>query len=124
MIKKEIIQLLCVEPMSHSALNKALPEDINHETGLERVIDHVASFKKPTAASGKGVYELKDEFYSEYDVFFYHYTREDQSKSEEVQRARLKTANLQQVVPPPRLPALRRNFRRLVGLLQCDVMLY
>ena len=42
------------------------------------------------------MYELKDEFYSEYDVFFYHYTREDQSKSEEVQRARLKTANLQQ----------------------------
>merc|ERR1711881_182632 len=39
MVRKEIIQLLCVEPMSHSALNKALPEDVNHETGLEKVID-------------------------------------------------------------------------------------
>ena len=34
MVRKEIVQLLCVEPMSHSALNKALPEDVNHETGL------------------------------------------------------------------------------------------
>ena len=38
---------------------QALPEDVNHETGLEKVIAQVASFKKPTAASGKGVYELK-----------------------------------------------------------------
>ena len=28
MVRKEIIQLLCVEPMSHSALKKALPEDV------------------------------------------------------------------------------------------------
>ena len=28
MVRQEIIQLLCVEPMSHSALNKALPEDV------------------------------------------------------------------------------------------------
>ena len=38
---------------------QALPEDVNHETGLEKVIDQVATFKKPTAASGKGVFELK-----------------------------------------------------------------
>ena len=36
-----------------------MPEDVNHETGLEKVIDQVATFKKPTAASGKGVFELK-----------------------------------------------------------------
>jgi hypothetical protein len=30
-------------------------------------------------------------------VFFYHYTREDQSKSEEAQRARLKAAQQPQV---------------------------
>ena len=40
-MRQEVVQLLCVEPMSHSALNKALPEDVNHETGLERVIDQV-----------------------------------------------------------------------------------
>lgn len=124
MVRKEIIQLLCVEPMSHSALNKALPEDVNHETGLEKVIDQVATFKKPVGPSSKGVYELKEEFYKEYDVFFYHFTREDQSKSEEAQRARLKTANRPQVCPPPPLPALSRNFEGLTFILQSDLMLH
>ena len=71
---------------------------MNHETGLEKVIDQVATFKKPAQGLGKGVYELKEELYSEYDVFFFHYTREDQSKSEEVQRARLKASNSPQVL--------------------------
>jgi len=124
MVRKEIIQLLCVEPMSHSALNKALPEDVNHETGLEKVIDQVAVFKKPVGTSSKGVYELKEEFYNEYDVFFYHFTREDQSKSEEAQRARLKSANSPQVCPPPSLPALSSNFLGLTSLLQADMMLH
>jgi len=124
MVRKEIIQLLCVEPMSHSALNKALPEDVNHETGLEKVIDQVATFKKPVGPSSKGVYELKEEFYKDYDVFFYHFTREDQSKSEEAQRARLKAANKPQVCPPPSLPPLGKNFYGLTFLLQSDQMLH
>jgi hypothetical protein len=73
-VRREIIQLLCIEPMSHSALNKALAEDINRETGLEKVVESVATFKKPnnsTSSSGKGKYELKAEFYKEYNVFFY-----------------------------------------------------
>ena len=37
-IKKEIIQLLSIEPMPHSVLNKALPEGPNHETGMEKVV--------------------------------------------------------------------------------------
>ena len=57
----------------------------------------MATFSKPTNNTGKGVYQLKEDFYADYDVFFYHYTREDQSKSEEVQRARLKAADRPQV---------------------------
>ncbi len=79
-LQKEIIQLLCIEPMSHSTLNKALAEDVNRETGMEKVVESVASFKKPSSGLGKGVYELKEEFYDQYNVFFYHYTKEEQSK--------------------------------------------
>ena len=124
MVRKEIIQLLCVEPMSHSILNKCLPEDVNHETGLEKVIDQVAVFKKPTGPNSKGVYELKDKFYQDYNVFFYHYTREDQSKSEEAQRSRLKAANKPMVCPPPQLPALCKTFAPLSNLLESDLMLH
>ena len=40
----------------------------------------VAKFWKPTGAGGKGQYELKAECYKEYNPFFYHYIRSEQSK--------------------------------------------
>lgn len=49
------------------------------------MIDSVADFKKSSGAT-KGFYELKKSYYSHYNLFFYHYTREEQSKSEVRQR--------------------------------------
>lgn len=123
-IKKEIIQQLCIKPLSHSELNKTLPDDVNHETGMEKVINDVAVFKKPTQASGKGVYELKPELFDSYNVFFYHYTREELSKSEEEQRNRRKQAGELECCPPPPLPPLSESFSMMANLLQCDVMLH
>lgn len=40
----------------------------------------VAIFKKPSGSGGKGLYELKPECYNEYNVYFYHYIRAEQSK--------------------------------------------
>ncbi|KAF5270880.1 hypothetical protein FQR65_LT05397 [Abscondita terminalis] len=123
-VKKEIIQHLCIKPLPHSELNKAIPDDITHETGLDDVIEELAVFKKPTQGSGRGVYELKDNFFKEYNVFFYHYTREDLSKSEETQRKRRKGEGELDCCPPPLLPKLKESFNMIVNLLQCDVMLY
>uniref|UniRef100_A0A1B6DEC1 E3 ubiquitin-protein ligase n=1 Tax=Clastoptera arizonana TaxID=38151 RepID=A0A1B6DEC1_9HEMI len=124
-IKKEIIQQLCIKPLSHSELNKTLPNNENdYETGMDKVIHDIADFKKPNQASGKGVYELKPEFYNQYNVFFYHYTREELSKSEENQRNRRKAAGELECCPPPSLPPLTESFSMMANLLQCDVMLY
>ncbi|PSN37650.1 E3 ubiquitin-protein ligase UBR2 [Blattella germanica] len=123
-IKKELIQQLCIKPLPHSELNKTLPEDVNHETGMERVIDEIADFKKPGQGSSKGVYELKSNLYSEYNVFFYHYTREELSKSEETQRKRRKLAGEMECCPPSSLPPLTDGFMMMANLLQCDVMLH
>ncbi|OXU27651.1 hypothetical protein TSAR_014521 [Trichomalopsis sarcophagae] len=123
-LKREIIQQLCIKPLSHSELNKTLPDDVHHETGMERVIHEVADFKKPQVVSaGKGVYELKFNFYSEYNVFFYHYTKEELSKSEEAQRKRRKTVGELECCPPPKLPRLTEMLSLVTNLLQCDVML-
>jgi hypothetical protein len=69
-----------------------------HETGLEEVVRQVADFKwdstgfsqslkitvsnhrKPTGTTGKGMYELKEESYEQYNPFFYHYSRSERSK--------------------------------------------
>uniref|UniRef100_A0A0P4WDX2 E3 ubiquitin-protein ligase n=2 Tax=Scylla olivacea TaxID=85551 RepID=A0A0P4WDX2_SCYOL len=122
-IKKEIIQLLCIEPMPHSLLNKALPEGPNHETGMEKVIDEVADFKK-SSGNAKGFFELKPEYYSHYNLFFYHYTREEQSKSEVGQRLRKKGAGEEECCPPPVPPPFTVPFTMIVNILQCDVFLH
>ncbi|XP_031834567.1 ubr1 ubiquitin ligase [Nomia melanderi] len=124
-LKKDIIQQLCIKPLSHSELSKALPDDPNIEMGMEKIILEVADFKKPSQASGgKAVYQLKPEFYSEYNVFFYHYTKEELSKSEEVQRKRRKALGELECCPPPKLPRLSEVFSLVTNLLQCDVMLH
>lgn len=109
-LKKEIIQQLCIKPFSHSELSKTLPE-AQHENGMESVIDMVAVFKKPTQSDKKGVYELKPEFFDDYNMYYYHYTKEEKSKSEEAQRKRRKDKNDLVCCPPPMLPQLTMSFR-------------
>lgn len=108
-IKKEIIQQLCIKNLPHSELNRALP-DTNNVTILEDVIDSIAVFKKPSKSDTKGVYELKEEFYNDYNMYFYHYTKEDKSKSEETQRIRRRNKGLLVCCPPPKLPKLEDGF--------------
>ncbi|XP_055625385.1 E3 ubiquitin-protein ligase UBR1 [Toxorhynchites rutilus septentrionalis] len=122
-IKKEIIQQLCIKPYSHSELNRALNEDSSSETGMENVIDEIATFEKPTKSDKKGVYKLKPQYFSWYNMYFYHYSKEDKSKSEEAQRNRRKEKGLLVCCPPPVLPQLTQSFSMLANLLQCDVML-
>lgn len=122
-IKKEIIQLLCIEPMPHSQLFKMLPKDPNNETGMEEVVNEVASFKKPQG-SGTGKYELKPEFYKCFNPFYYHYTREEQSRAEEVQLKRKKQACEEVCCPPPVPPEFCQRFNMIPNILQCDVMLH
>lgn len=121
-IRKEIIQQLCIKPFSHSELSRALP-DISSNMGIEAVVDSVAEFKKPTQPDKKGFYVLKDEFYDHYNMYFYHYTKEDKSISEEAQRKRKKEKNEKRCCPPPKLPQLSASFHMMANLLQCDVML-
>lgn len=124
-IKKEIIQQLCIKPLSHSELNKALNDEHNggHDNDIEPVIHEIATFEKPTSAERKGVYKLKDEYYNDFNMFFYHYTREEKSKSEEMQRQRHKNKSELICCPPPKLPILTEPFIMIANLLHCDVML-
>ncbi|KAM4607650.1 LOW QUALITY PROTEIN: E3 ubiquitin-protein ligase UBR2 [Polymixia lowei] len=121
-IRREIIHQLSIRPMAHSELVKALPENENKETGLERVIDSVAVFKKP-GVTGRGLYELRPEWTKYFNLYFYHYSRADQSKAEEAQRKLRRQNGEDSALPPPALPSLCPLFGSLVNLLQCDVLL-
>uniref|UniRef100_A0A8C3HHS2 E3 ubiquitin-protein ligase n=1 Tax=Chrysemys picta bellii TaxID=8478 RepID=A0A8C3HHS2_CHRPI len=120
---REIIHLLCIDPMAHSAIAKSLPENENNETGLEKVINKVAVFKKP-GVSGHGVYELKDECMKEFNMFFYHYTKTQHSKAEHRQKKRRKQENRDEALPPPPPPEFSPVFSNVVKVLNCDIMMY
>ncbi|XP_043930148.1 E3 ubiquitin-protein ligase UBR1 [Protopterus annectens] len=122
-IMREIIHLLCIEPMSHSELTKALPEDENHETGLEKVIQKVATFRKPVGSSC-GVYEVKKESLKEFNPFFYHYSKSQQTKAEEVQKKIRKAEHDSEAFPPPVPPKFCPAFSDIVKILNCDVMIH
>ncbi|XP_069773436.1 E3 ubiquitin-protein ligase UBR1 isoform X2 [Narcine bancroftii] len=119
---REVIHLLCIEPMPHSELAKLLPENENNETGLENVIHQVATFKKP-GLSGHGVYELKPECLKHFNLFFYHYYKSQQTKAEEEQKKKKKQANSDEALPPPALPQFFPTFAKVVNILNCDVFM-
>uniref|UniRef100_A0A8D0L320 E3 ubiquitin-protein ligase n=1 Tax=Sphenodon punctatus TaxID=8508 RepID=A0A8D0L320_SPHPU len=121
-IKREIIHQLSIRPMAHSELVKALPEDENRETGMESVIEAVACFKKP-GLTGRGLYELKAECTKYFNLYFYHFSRAEQSKAEEAQRKLRRQNREDAALPPPVLPPFCPLFASLINILQCDVML-
>uniref|UniRef100_A0A3B4BEV3 E3 ubiquitin-protein ligase n=1 Tax=Periophthalmus magnuspinnatus TaxID=409849 RepID=A0A3B4BEV3_9GOBI len=121
-VRREIIHQLCIRPMAHSELVKALPENGNKETGLERVIDSVAFFRKP-GVTGRGMYELKPEWNKHFNLYFHHYSRADQSKAEEAQRKARSHCRPVLALVPPVPPPFCPLFASLVNLLQCDVLL-
>ncbi|XP_044749932.1 E3 ubiquitin-protein ligase UBR2 [Coccinella septempunctata] len=122
-IKKDIIHHLCIKPLAHSELTKNLPDEVNDSTIVDDIINELAEFKRGHG-SAKGVYELKPEYYNQYNVFYYHYSKEELSKSEVNQRKRRADAGQLECCPPPQLPKLRDSFTMIVNLLQCDVMLH
>uniref|UniRef100_A0A3B3YEJ9 E3 ubiquitin-protein ligase n=1 Tax=Poecilia mexicana TaxID=48701 RepID=A0A3B3YEJ9_9TELE len=118
---REVIHLLCIEPMAHSTLVKSLPENENHETGLEAVIAKVATFKP--GVSGHGLYEVKKERLMDFNPFFYHYSRSQRSKAEESQKKR-RAQESNDKLRPPVPPAFSPSFSRIVQLLCCDVFIH
>ncbi|CAN9502154.1 unnamed protein product [Ophioblennius macclurei] len=120
---REVIHLLCIEPMAHSSLVRGLPENESHETGLESVITKVATFKKP-GVSGHGLYEVKKERLVEFNPFFYHYSRSQHSKAEESQKKRRSQEGNDKALRPPLPPAFCPPFSNIVNLLCCDILIH
>ncbi|XP_022649941.1 E3 ubiquitin-protein ligase UBR2-like isoform X1 [Varroa jacobsoni] len=122
-VKQEIIQLLCIEPFPHSQLVKQVParyDDSAMEIILEKVLREVAVFKRTATVGSVGKYELKPEYYKFFNPFFYHYSREEQSKAEESQLKRRKAAGEPGFCPPPVLPNFTKEFKPILNILDCN----
>ena len=122
-LRQEVVQLLCTEPLPHSKIVKHFPERKN-EKELDEVLKEIATLKPCTKDVGKKVYHLKEGFQEKYNMFYYGYTREQQTQAQEHQlQSRSKAGEGRDCCPPPRLPRLSRLMSGLVRVLQSDVIL-
>ena len=63
------------------------------------------------------------ELYSDYNPFWYHYTREEQSRAEGAQRRRKRLADEPACLPPPQLPPFTPEFRAARNIAVCPALL-
>ncbi|XP_023577001.1 E3 ubiquitin-protein ligase UBR2 [Octodon degus] len=122
-IKREIIHQLSIKPMAHSELVKSLPEDVSTYIGLSSVTTPPLFFNRKPGLTGRGMYELKPECAKEFNLYFYHFSRAEQSKAEEAQRKLRRQNKEDTALPPPVLPPFCPLFASLVNILQSDIML-
>ena len=122
-LRTELIQLLCVEPLSHSHIVKRIPVRKN-ENELDEVLKEIATLKSCTKSAGKKLYHLREGLESEYNMFYYGYSKEQQTAAQEAQlQARKKAGEDKEGFPPPRLLRLTKMMAGLFRVLESDVLL-
>lgn len=89
-VRREIVHALAMGPCSFTDLVKRVAERLVDDVCFERVLKEVANFRAPESSTDSGLYELKDEAFSEVNPFFYHYTRNKREEVETILRNRLR----------------------------------
>ncbi|KAI8082748.1 uncharacterized protein BX664DRAFT_301151 [Halteromyces radiatus] len=85
-IRRSIIQYLGISSLAYSELVKLVPESLSENESFETILDTLATYKAPDGLNDHGLYELKDEFYSELDPYFWHFTRNHREEALEALR--------------------------------------
>ena len=125
-LTREVIHQLCISPMAHSELIRGLQDSGQLAMGpvdLEATPKEVAEVKRGTAT--KGSCELKSNHLSEYNPFYYHYTKADQCKSEAyvITRRKLTDDAIPNTLFIPCPPKFTDTFQSIVNLFDCDIFL-
>ncbi|KAJ3313237.1 hypothetical protein HDV04_002221 [Boothiomyces sp. JEL0838] len=87
-IRREIIHQLAVSKggLAYTSLIKKIGifrEEAEGEC-ITEILKSVANFKFPEGLTDNGTYTLKDEFYDQVDIWFWHYTKNQREEIEEI----------------------------------------
>ncbi|OAV90000.1 hypothetical protein PTTG_07448 [Puccinia triticina 1-1 BBBD Race 1] len=83
-LKREIIQVLCLGPMSYSDTIKRIPDRYIQDSSFDRALAKLADFKPPVGSSDVGMYSLKPEFLEEVDPYYCRFGRNQREESERI----------------------------------------
>lgn len=92
MIRREVLHFLALGQGTYSALTRHIPEHMTSHVSFEGILADVSNFRPPDGTADLGIFELKDECYSEVNPFFHHYTRNQRERAEEQLRTHEKKA--------------------------------
>ncbi|KAI9600578.1 hypothetical protein H4Q26_000365 [Puccinia striiformis f. sp. tritici PST-130] len=62
-LKREIIQILCLGPMSYSDTIKRIPDRYIQDSSFDKALVKLADFKPPVGSNDVGIYSIKPEFW-------------------------------------------------------------
>ncbi|KAH9440457.1 hypothetical protein MJO29_016281 [Puccinia striiformis f. sp. tritici] len=83
-LKREIIQILCLGPMSYSDTIKRIPDRYIQDSSFDKALVKLADFKPPVGSNDVGIYSIKPEFLEEVDPYYCRYGRNQREESERI----------------------------------------
>ncbi|XP_043205859.1 E3 ubiquitin-protein ligase UBR2-like [Amphibalanus amphitrite] len=120
-LENEVIQFLCVKPMTHSQVAKQLSEA---DSGmLEAAVKRVADFATQQDFRGQLTYHIKPEYTHRYTPMWHHFSRHYRSQSEQRLRRLRRQRGESACLPPPAAPPFQPALRPARAILTCDVTL-
>ncbi|KAH3742695.1 E3 ubiquitin-protein ligase UBR3 [Pelomyxa schiedti] len=90
LLHTQIVNFLVVENLTHSKLLRLLPQPLAKHPSLDSVLKTVATFIEPSGME-PGRYQLKPEYWEEFNPYFTHFVRSDLSKAEERYNTHMKS---------------------------------
>lgn len=83
-VRREIVQFLALGQGTYSELVKNIAERLTDHVSFDRCLSQVSHFRPPDGTTDIGIFDLKEECYDEVEPYFYHYTRNQREKAEEI----------------------------------------
>ncbi|CAB3407459.1 unnamed protein product [Caenorhabditis bovis] len=123
-LRREVIHVLCTGAQTFSHIQHRLSHEVAvKKVSLHEVVNQVAEFRKPLATSA-GQFYLKQELLCEYNPFFMHYSKSDQSAAEQhQQKLRQKMDKETRACAPPKLPPFTPFFKNAVEVLRSPILI-
>ncbi|VIO97030.1 Zinc finger in N-recognin family protein [Brugia malayi] len=125
LLRREVLHVLATKPTPFSKIQRAMPVNLLFaDLSVEEAVKSVGDFRKPTKTS-PGIFLLKDSARSEYNAFFYHYSKTDVSNAEQYrQKCTNKALKKEAVVAaPPMPPQFESFFAPIINLLRSKMMM-
>lgn len=123
-VRRELIHALATGPCGFSDICKRVAERMVEDVCFESVLNEIAIYKPPRSTVDSGLYELKDEYFSEVNPYFFHYSRGKRDEVDPILKERLNKRNKSKtsVVVPKPLDIPTGPFTALTSVFQSPVL--